>query len=36
MAPELINVEDIKKAPYSKFTNIYAYGMLVLMSAYIK
>ena len=30
MAPELINADDVKKVPFSKFTDIYAYGMLVL------
>ena len=30
MAPELLNAPDIKQVPFSKFSDIYAYGMLVL------
>ena len=30
MAPELFNADDVKKAPFSKFSDIYSYGMLVL------
>ncbi len=30
MAPELININDRNRTPFSKFADIYAYGMLIL------